>query len=45
MEYLAPFGVIGFILAARLYTEVQKLKNQVSELDQRLTQLQSQKGE
>lgn len=45
MEYLAPFGVVGFMIAARLYTEVKTLKNQIAQLDQRLTQLETTKGD
>lgn len=45
MEYLAPIGIVGFVLAAHLFTEVKKLKEQVAELEQKMNQLQNEKGD
>lgn len=44
MEYLGIFGLLGFMVAAHLQIEVTKIKPRILELESRLAQLESQKG-
>lgn len=44
MEALGIFGLIGFVMAARLYTDLKKVKKQISEINVKLATLQDKQG-